>query len=126
MENKYKLYDNIISATYINITSQSPDYIIFNHFNKDVYIDKVFLKVAFMVGNFEDKKIYINCKLFDYFKILFDNYSFKEIILRKYRIRHHRRPSILAPDWDYIAEFEAKEFEVDISIFKDIWKEYYQ
>ena len=126
MEEKYKLYDNIISATYINIASQSKDYVIFNNYNKDVYIDKLFLKVGFMVGNFEDKKIYINCKLFDFLKILFNNYSLKDVLLKKYRIRRKGRPIPYGPDWDYIAEFEAKEFGVDISIFKEIWEEYYQ
>lgn len=127
MENKYNLYDNIVGATYTNIAIHSVNKKeIALVFNKDSYTHKVFLKVALLVANFENKKLYIKCKFFDFLKILFYYYSIEEIIRGKSRLRFRRRESSSCLDIDTIAAFEAKEFFTDIGIFEEIWKEYYE
>lgn len=123
---KYNFYDRIINATYVNIASQSPSQIYFPKFNRNSYSHKTFLKVAFMVASFEDKKIYLNCKFLDFLKILWDNYSIREILTGKCRLRFTRRERGEGTDIDFIAAFEAKEFQTDIGIFEEIWKEYYE
>ena len=123
---KYNLYDRILNATYVNIASQSPSQIYFPKFNHNSYSHKTFLKVAFMVASFENKKIYLNCKFFDFLKILWDNYSIKEILTGKCRLRFTWRERGEGTDIDFIAAFEAKEFQTDIGIFEEIWKEYYE
>ena len=122
--NKYKLYDNIIKATYINIATN--DNIYFNNFNNELFSHKVFLKVAFMVANFENKKIYLNCSFFDFLKILWQNYSIKELIMGKCRLRFIGRQGHEGIDIDNIATFEAEAFENTLDIFEQIWNEYYK
>lgn len=125
--NNYTLYDNIIKATYINIGTLSfPKKIPFNNFNWDNYTHKVFLQISFMVADFERRKIYLNCKLFDFFKILFHYYNIKEIIMGKCKIRFRGRPRSEGIDIEEIAAFEVKAFETTVGIFEEIWKEYYQ
>lgn len=125
---KYNLYDNIIGATYTNLAIDAVNNkgIYFNFFNKDSYINKTFLKVAFSVANFENQKIYINCKYFDFLKILFNNYTIKEVIFRKSRLRFRRKTHFPFTNISLLAAFEAKEFQTDIGIFEEIWKEYYE
>lgn len=125
---KYNLYDNIIGATYTNLAIDAVNNkgIYFNSFNKDSFVNKVFLKVAFSVAIFENQKIYINCKYFDFLKILFDNYTIKEIIFRKFHLRFRKKKHSSNTDISLLAAFEAKEFYVNIGIFEEIWKEYYE
>lgn len=124
---KYILYDNIVRATYTNLAIDAIKNkgIYFNSFNKDSYVDKFFLRIGFIVATFENQKIYINCKYFDFLKILFDNYSIKEIVLRKTKIRFCRKKHIPETEINTLAAFEAKEFNVNLEIFEKIWKEYY-
>lgn len=124
---KYNLYDKILAATYTNlaIDVNKNNGIYFNSFNKDSTEHKLFLKIALMVANFENTKIYLNCKYFDFLKILFNNYNIKEIFLRKFRFRFRRRESASYTDINFLASFEAKSFEVEPTIFEEIWKEYY-
>lgn len=124
--NKYQLYDNIIKATYINIGTLSSSKIIFNNYDWKKYTNKIFLEVSFMVADFERKKIYLNCRLFDFFKILFYYYDIKEILTGKCRLRFRRRQGHDGIDIDNIAAFEAEAFENTLDIFEQIWKEYYQ
>lgn len=122
----YQLYDNIIKTTYINIGTLSSSKIIFNNYNWKKYTNKIFLEVSFMVADFERKKIYLNCKLFDFFKILFYYYNIKEILIGKCRLRFTRRQRPEGINIDGIAAFEAEAFENTLDIFEQIWKEYYQ
>lgn len=124
--NNYTLYDNIIKATYINIGTLSSSKIIFNNYNWEKYTNKIFLEVSFMIADFERKKIYLNCKLFDFFKILFYYYNIKEILTGKCRLRFIRRQSREGIDIDNLAAFEAEAFENTPDIFEQIWKNYYQ
>ena len=125
---KYNLYDNIIKATYINIAIDAINNkgIYFNNFDKKSYAHKVFLKVAFMVSDFEEQNIYLNCNCFDFLKILFNNYNIKKIITGKCTLHFSRHKHDPDTDIDTVAIFEAKEFQTDISIFEKIWKEYYE
>lgn len=125
---KYNLYDNIIRATYTNLAIDAINNkgIYFNSFNKESYIDKIFLKIAFMVASFENQKIYINCKYFDFLKILFNNYTIKEVIFRKSKLRFCRKEHFPNSNIETLAVFEAKDFNVELKIFEEIWKEYYQ
>lgn len=125
MEDKYNLYDKIVAVTYINIDTQSTKKIYLNY-NPDSYTHNFFLKVALLVSVFKRKKIYIKCKLKDYLKTVFYYYSIKDILLGRCKFRFTQREWGPWLDIDTIAAFEANEFEQDISIFEDIWKEYYQ
>lgn len=124
---KYQLYDNIISATYINISIDAVKNkgIYFNCFNNNSFAHKVFLKVAFMVADFENQKIYLNCKFIDFLKILHYNYSIKEILSGRCKLRFSRKFHEPNTSIDLLSTFESQEFKVDITIFEDIWKEYY-
>ncbi len=123
---QYNFYDNIIRATYINIAASSSHSIIFNNFEKDKFSHKIFLKTGFIVAAFEDKQIYLNCKLFDFFKILFHNYSIKDILLRHTRLHYLKKESPIGINIDFFADYEANDYKTDISIFEKIWKEYYE
>jgi len=127
--NNYELYDKIISATYTNLAIEAINNkgIYFNYFTTNSPTKKVFLKVAFMVANFENVKIYLNClNLSDFLKIVFDNYSLWDILRGKCVLRHRFLPSYSGTDIGAIAVFEAKDFGTDIGIFKEIWDEYYE
>ena len=123
---KYQLYDNIIKATYINIGTLSYKTINFNDYNWENYKHKVFLQVAFMIADFERKKIYLQCKFSKFLKILFYYYNIKEIITGKCNLRFSRQPRPEGIDINDIAAFEVKAFDATIDIFEEIWKEYYQ
>lgn len=124
---KYILYDNIVRATYTNLAIDAIKNkgIYFNSFNKDSYVDKFFLQISFIVATFEKQKIYINCKYLDFLKILFNNYTIKEIVLRKTNLHFCRKKHIPETEINTLAAFEAKEFNVNLEIFEKIWKEYY-
>ena len=133
---KYKLYDSIVSSTYVNIAidAMRNNGIFFNSFDNNSYEQKVFLKVAFTVAPFENKKIYINCKFFDFLKIFFNNYNIKKLIFGKCYLRFKRKPNKPNTDIKMLAAFEVdsfkaeieEKFENQINIFEEIWKEYYQ
>lgn len=125
---KYQFYDNLIAATYTNLAIEAlhNENLYFNSFNINSYIHKTFLQIAFIVSGFEEAKIYLNCKFFDFLKILFHNYTIKEIIQKKCVLRFSRRPHSPSTDIDFIAAFEVKEFQTDIGVFEEIWKEYYE
>lgn len=126
-EINYKLYDEIISSTYMNILNSSyNNKIILNSFIHTSPIDKVFLKVSFMVANFSNKKIYLNCKLSTYFKILFKNYSKKQIFTHKYPLRWTRHEHDKGIDIIQLSRIIVKDFNKNISIFSDIWDTYYE
>lgn len=127
MEEKYRLYDKIVAATYTNIIILTyPDKQIFFKYNPDLYSHKVFLKVALLVANFENQKIYLKCKFFDFLKILFYYYPIREILRGRCRFRFTRRDCNPWLDVDGAVAFEAKEFAVEEEIFEEIWKEYYE
>lgn len=125
---KYNLYDRILSVTYTNIAidANKNNGIYFNSFNKNNTEHKIFLKIGFIVANFENKKIYLNTKYFDFLKILFDNYTIKEIFLRKTRLRFRRFKHSPCTNIDFLASFEIKEFKVNPDIFEEIWTAYYE
>lgn len=122
----YQFYDTIVGTTYINIASLSKQDIILNNYNDDSYTHKIFLKASFMIASFEDKKIYLNCPRFDFLKILFHNYTIKDIITRKSRLRRIKSPAENGIDIEFIANFEVNDFNTDIGVFEEIWKEYYE
>lgn len=127
--NIYNLYDNIIRVTYTNLAIDAVNNkgIYFNNFNQSSFCHRVFLKVAFMVADFEHTKIFLNCnRFFDFLKILYNNYSIKDILKGKCILRYKRHKNALYTDIDVIANFEAKEFQVNIDIFEKIWKKYYR
>lgn len=128
MEEKFNLYDKIIAATYTNIANYAFDKSkIYINFNPSLYSRQVFLKVALLVANFENKKVYLKCKFFDFLKILFYYYSIKEIFEKnRCRLRFTVRERNERLDVGAIAAFETNAFGVSTSIWKEIWKEYYQ
>lgn len=128
MEEKFNLYDKIIAATYTNIANYTFDKSkICINLNPSLYSHQVFLKVALLVANFENKKVYLKCKFFDFLKILFYYYSIREIFEKnrcRLRFTRHERNEWL--DVGAIAAFETNAFGVSPSIWEEIWKEYYQ
>ena len=120
-EEKYKLYDKIISATYANIFSLSKNkMIILKNFDYDCNICRTFLEVATMVSYMTNQEIYLQCNYFDFIRA---------------RLRKKNKHIHWILPWDkvidgieshVVADYEAREFGVGISIFDHIFKSYYE
>ena len=127
-EEKYSLYDRIISVTYTNLFNAINENkkLYLNSFVTSSYIDKVFLKTALMIGSFNELKIVLNCRFRDYIKLLFSMYKLKQVILRRHLIRWTSREHQDGVDIVKLARIEVEDFNVHLDVFEEIWETYYE
>ena len=126
----YKLYDEIISATYVNITNSILEKgengvfsvgkdVVFSEFPKnDDYAMKVFQRVGFMVAGHQGVKVAIEMSLPQF---LYQKYFKKNSLLRR-----KKKNENVTIDVETLAPFEAGAFCVDMNIYKEIWEAYYK
>lgn len=119
-EERLRLYDEIIAATYANIYSLSKQgNIKLKDFCFDFSSHRVFLEVSCMVGYLANKEIYVQCSFWDFLKIKFT---------KKDKHIHRIKPTkfIEGIDIHEVASFEAKAFGKDLEVFKEIYETYYK
>ena len=130
IEDKYNLYDRIISSTYANIVnsilikgedgvfSVGKDVIFSKPQNKNDYAQRVFQQVGFMVAEMFDRKIAIEMNPL--------NFLYYKIVKKNKNLRWKKRREMATVPVGEIAPFEAEAFNQELSIFKEIWETYYK
>ena len=122
-EELYKKYDNILGSTVVNLFSLSKGEtgIFLNNFNYRSKIHRVFLETAFLLNVMHNKKIYLNMPLIPFL-------YFKHILSRKRKENLFRLkdPKANGINIEEIARYEATSYNESLSIFDDIYDEYYK
>lgn len=120
LEEKYRLFDEIISATYANIFSISKNSnIILRDFDYKCGTSRTFLEVACMVAYMTNKEIYLQCSLFNFIKAR---------LKKKNKHIHwiNKRKKISGINIYDVAAHEAVAFKQKIEIFDEIFSAYYE
>lgn len=124
MDEKYNLYDKLVSANIMNVVlaSKKNGKIILDNFNpndiKHLYMLKM-SQLALMYPDIE-RHIYLKMGLFKYLIFKIKNkgkYNFKRYI------KTSDNDNLI--NIERILKFSAEAFNREISIFEDIYKEYY-
>ena len=130
IEEKYQLYDKIISATYTNILnsiliegedgvfSVGKDVIFSSLANKTDYVRRVFQKVAFMVAEISGCKVAIDMNIFQFI--------YYRYIKGNRLLRWKKKTDEVNIFVGELATFEAKAFDVEMNVFEKIWNAYYE
>lgn len=120
-EEKYNLYDKIVSATYANIFSLSKDKpIVLKDFYYSSGAGRTFLEVACMVAYITNKEIYVQSSWIDFIRAR---------IVKKNKHIHWIRKNkkdVEGIEIYKVAAHEAVSFNQDINIFEEIFKAYYE
>lgn len=120
-EELYKLYDRIVSATYINIDNLSDDKIILKNYYDKNNNHRFFLEVACMVAYLSGKEIYLETSLLNILKIRFRKKNKHIHYISKKNSSRHKNFDIVE-----IGLFEAHSFGVENDIFGEIYEAYYK
>ena len=121
-EDKYKLYDELISATYANIFSLSKGKdIVLKNFTYDCYTCKTFLEVSCMVAYMGGKEVYLESSFFDFIRA-----RFKKKNKHIHWIRKNKKNKVEGIEPHQVSAFEAAAFGQDEDIFEKIFKNYYE
>ena len=120
LEELYKLYDHIVSITYVNIFSLTKDKdIILKEYSYKDKTARTFFEVAAMVAYFYNKEIYLQTSLIDFIctRIKSKNKHVRWISPKKEvdGIKIHE-----------VAKFEANANNGDERIFEEIFDAYYE
>lgn len=122
-EELYKKYDNILGSTVVNLFSLSKGEtgIFLNNFNYRSKMHRVFLETAFLLNVMHNKKIYLNMPLihFLYFKYILSR-------KRKENLFRLKDPKVDGINIEEVARYEATSYNEPLSIFDDIYDEYYK
>ena len=120
-EEKYKLYDEIVSATYANIFSLSKDRpIVLKDFYYSSGAGRIFLEVACMVAYIVNKEIYVQSSWIDFIRAR---------IVKKNKHIHWIRKNkkdIEGIEIYKVAAHEALAFKQQENIFDEIFEAYYE
>ena len=119
-EEKYNLYDKIVSATYANIFSLSKNKpIVLKDFDYNCKTCRTFLEVASMVAFITNKEIYLQCSLFSYLLAR---------IKKKNKHIHwiRKKKEIEGIEIYKVAAHEALAFKQQENIFDEIFEAYYE
>lgn len=126
MDNIYKQYDTILSATINNIliASRKGGKIVLLNFDlnnkKHLYMLKA-SQIALMNPD-KDREIYLDVNIFKYLWTKFK-------LRNKYNFKRYRKSQDTIDDLiniEQIQEFMAEQFEVSTDIFKEIYEVYYE
>ena len=120
-EELYNLYDKVVSATYANIFSLSKNDIVFKNYYYKNKSHRFFLEVATMVAYMTNKEIYLNIPLWELIKI-----KFKKKNKHIHRISKKKLEKLNAIDIIEVGLFESAAFNVEPSIFGEIYEAYYE
>ena len=122
-EELYKQYDGILGATIINIFSFSKkdNYIVFNNFDYKNKLHRVFLESAFLLSTTHKMDIYLNMPLHSF--LYFKYFVIKKRGEKVFRIRDAQENGV---NIEEVAEFEAKSYNLAISVLDDIYDAYYK
>lgn len=115
------LYDKVVSATFTNIYSFSKDKIVLKNYYDKNENHRFFLEVACMVGYIYNKDIYINVSLPTLLKIRFRKKNKHIHYISKKKIEKNSSFDIIQ-----VGIFEAEAFNVENTIFGDIYREFYK
>jgi hypothetical protein len=121
LEEKYNLFDTLISVTYANIFSLSKNTdIILKDFDYNCGVSRTFLEVACMVAYMTNKEIYLQSSIFDFVKA--------RIKKKNKHIHWARKNKVLtrAIDIYEVAAHEVLAFNEKPEIFEEIFSVYYE
>ena len=120
-EELYKLYDKVVSATYINIDNLSDNKIILENYYDKNNNHRFFLEVACMVAYLTGKEIYLQTSFLNILKIRFRKKNKHIHYISKKKLTRHKTFDVIK-----IGLFEAQSFGVENDIFGEIYEAYYK
>lgn len=120
-------YDQIVSTIMQNVLAESnraDGKIVLWDFHPVNAIDRLYYHVACVVSDIYGKDIYLEMKLFDYLKFRFKNKKRKNLnwVCRSYTsLPEESKTSVFI-----IMDFIRNYYNIPLSTFEDILKEYYE
>ena len=127
MENKYKLYDSVVSTIMSNVMVECArcGKILLYDFKPELDMDKLYFNAAAIVADISKEKLYLHMPFWDYIKL-------------RIKFKKKRTNLVWFPPWaekkledeyktsvDIIMSFVAEKLEISEDLFKEINDEYY-
>lgn len=127
MENKYKLYDSVVSTIMSNVMVECArcGKILLYDFKPELDMDKLYFNVAAIVADMSKEKLYLHMPFWDYIKL-------------RIKFKKKRTNLVWFPPWaekkledenktsvSIIMSFVAEKLEISEDLFKEINDEYY-
>lgn len=122
-DEKFQYYDILNNITYYNIMNCfSNKKIRFTKFNPNNKLHKYFCQVAFIAATMNDKKIYLPINPIKSLIYIVKNYGWKNLTYFTFS----KKGIITSLDIDTVLNYEAEHNDVPVSMFEDIYDNYYE
>ena len=123
MEDKYNLYDEVISVTLVNfmIEDARNGDVVLTSFDPENVNHLYSFEVALLLSQSIDKVFYLDMDVLPYWKFRFMNWS-----LRTSFKRYTSKNKSVKMELDSILRFIIKDKSLDRNIYEEIYKEYYE
>lgn len=123
MEDKYNLYDEVISVTLVNfmIEDARNGDVVLTSFDPENVNHLYSFEVALLLSQSIDKVFYLDMDILPYWKFRFMNWS-----LRTSFKRYTNKNKSVKMELDSILRFIIKDKSLDRNIYEEIYKEYYE
>ena len=123
MEDKYNLYDEVISVTLVNfmIEDARNGDVVLTSFDPENVNHLYSFEVALLLSQSIDKVFYLDMDILPYWKFRFMNWS-----LRTCFKRYTSKNKSVKMELDSILRFIIKDKSLDRNIYEEIYKEYYE
>ena len=127
MENKYKLYDSVVSTIMSNVMVECArcGKILLYDFKPELDMDKLYFNVAAIVADMSKEKLYLHMPFWDYVRFRMKFWK-KRTNLKWFspwaekKLKEEYKTSV-----DMIMFFVSEQLDVLIDLFKEINDEYY-
>lgn len=123
MEDKYNLYDEVISVTLVNfmIEDARKGDVVLTSFDPENVNHLYSFEVALLLSQSINKVFYLDMNILPYWKFRFMNWS-----LRTSFKRYTSKNKSVKMELDSILRFIIKDKSLDRNIYEEIYKEYYE
>lgn len=123
MEDKYNLYDEVISVTLVNfmIEDARNGDVVLTSFDPENVNHLYSFEVALLLSQSINKVFYLDMDILPYWKFRFMNWS-----LRTSFKRYTSKNKSVKMELDSILRFIIKDKSLDRNIYEEIYKEYYE
>ena len=123
MEDKYNLYDEVISVTLVNfmIEDARNGDVVLTSFDPENVNHLYSFEVALLLSQSINKVFYLDMDILPYWKFRFMNWS-----LRACFKRYTSKNKSVKMELDSILRFIIKDKSLDRNIYEEIYKEYYE
>lgn len=127
MENKYKLYDSVVSTIMSNVMVECArcGKILLYDFKPELDMDKLYFNVAAIVADMSKEKLYLHMPFWDYIRFRMKFWK-KRTNLRWFSSRAEKKlEDENKTSVSIIMSFVAEKLEISEDLFKEINDEYY-